>query len=104
MTIDGIPLVGLTAPALLGIAILLLLTGRIVPRAHITDKDKEIERWRLAYEAEREARIVSDNQTTKLLVAVEANRDVLFALLRVLNPRAGLGGPSDEVKEEFTGT
>lgn len=97
--IENIPLVGLTAPALLGIAVLLLLTGRIVPRSALTDRDKEIERWKSAYETEREARIISDNQTAKLLIAVETNRDVLFALLKVIKPTADSGGSSDVAEE-----
>lgn len=97
--IEGFPIIGLTAPTLLGIAVLLLLTGRIVPRAHIRDKDLEIERWKTAYETEREARTISDNQTAKLLIAVETNRDVLYALLRVLNSTPESGGSSDVAKE-----
>lgn len=94
MTIDGVPLVGLTAPAILGIAFLMILTGRLVPRSVLKDKDEETARWRRAYEAEREARIVSDSQTSKLLVATEANRDVLLALFKALNVDE-TGGPPD---------
>lgn len=96
MTLDGVPLVGLTAPALLGIAFLMVLTGRLVPRSVLKEREEESERWRLAYEAEREARIVSDGQTSKLLVAVETNRDVLLALFKALNTDIdGTGGPRD---------
>lgn len=98
--IDNIPVIGLTAPAILGIAVLLMLTGRIVPRSTLRDKEIEIERWQLAYETEREARIVSDNQTSKLLLAVETNRDVLYALLKVLNDKTEAGGPADAVATE----
>lgn len=99
--VEGLPLVGLTAPAILGITVLLLLTGRIVPRRHVQDKDIEIKRWQLAYETEREARIVADNQTSKLLVAVETNRDVLYALLKVLNQQTGAGGVAHVAEEEI---
>lgn len=96
MTLDGVPLVGLTAPAILGIAFLMILTGRLVPRSVLRDKDEETRRWRMAYEAEREARLVSDSQTTKLLVAVETNRDVLLALFKALNTDIDeTGGPHD---------
>lgn len=100
MTIDGIPLFGLTAPAILGIFVLMVFTGRLVPRSVLRDKDEETERWRLAYEAEREARVVSDNQTAKLLIAVETNRDVLMALFKALNSNHESGGPSDVASEE----
>lgn len=99
MSIDGVPIFGLTAPAILGIAFLMILTGRLVPRSVLRDKDEETERWRLAYEAEREARIVSDNQTTKLLVAVETNRDVLLSLFKALNNNES-GGPYDVASED----
>lgn len=100
MLFESVPLVGLTAPALLGIAVLLMLTGRIVPRSTLKDKDVEVARWQLAYETEREARIVSDNQTTKLLFAMETNRDVLQALLQALNAEPGSGGLSDVAEKQ----
>lgn len=65
--LEGFPLIGLTAPALLGIAILLLLFGRIVPRSTLLDKSNESEKWRQAYETEREARALSNKQTIELL-------------------------------------
>lgn len=102
MTIDGVPLFGLTAPAILSIAVLMLLTGRIVPRSTLREREAESERWRLAYEAEREARVVSDNQTAKLLIALETNRDVLLALFKTLNqppPSQESGGQSDVASE-----
>lgn len=100
LVIENFPIVGLTAPAILGLAVLMMLTGRIVPRSTLRDKEVEIQRWQLAYETEREARIVSDNQTAKLLVAVETNRDVLYALLQVLNKETGAGG-APHVAEEI---
>lgn len=86
MTIDGVPLVGLTAPALLGIAILLLLLGRIVPKATLDDKDRQIgdkaeeaERWRKAYETEREARALSNRQTIELLDVTKLTNTIVVA-------------------------
>lgn len=99
MMLENVPLFGLTAPALLGIAVLLLLTGRIVPRSTLRDKDEECQRWQEAYEAEREARVVSDAQTAKLLEAVETNRDVVLALFNILKPRSQSGGSSDVAKK-----
>lgn len=82
--LDGIPLVGLTAPGLLGIAILLMFTGRLVPRATLKDKADECEKWRLAYEAEREARATSDAQTVELLEGVKANHAIIAALFEAI--------------------
>lgn len=42
MTIEGVPIVGLSAPALLGIVIWMLFTGRIVTRREANGKDEEI--------------------------------------------------------------
>lgn len=65
--IEGIPIAGLTAPALLGFAILLLLKGKLWTDAAYQEKRAESERWRLAYEAERDARVESDAQAKELL-------------------------------------
>lgn len=65
--IDGIPIGDLSAPALLGLAILLLLTGRLWSNPAYKAKSDEAEKWRLAYEAERDARATSDAQTAQLL-------------------------------------
>ena len=97
--IGDIPITGLTAPGILGLAVILLLTGYIVPRKYLVDKETEILRWKKAYETEREARIVSDSQTGQLLVAIEANRDLMSALLTVVKPEARSGGSSDEAEE-----
>lgn len=80
----GIPLVGLTAPALLGIAVLLLLVGRIVPRTTYLDKKEEAEKWRLAYEAEREARGKSDRQTAELLEGLKTQSAVINAVFQAI--------------------
>lgn len=77
---EGIPIVGLTPAALLGITVLLLLTGRLVPRIALKDKTEEAERWRLAYEAEREARATSDTHTTELLEGVKTSHAIITAL------------------------
>lgn len=63
----GIPLSGMTAPALLSVAILMLLTGRLWTNAAYQQKVKEAEHWRQAYEAEREARITAEGQNGELL-------------------------------------
>ena len=81
---EGIPLVGLTAPTLLGIAILLLLVGRIVPRATLEDKKQEAADWKAAYETEREARIKSDAQTGELLEVSKTTHAITVAMFDVI--------------------
>lgn len=76
----GIPIADLTAPTLLGVAILLLLTGRIVPRATLRDKITESELWRQAYETERKAREESDAQTGELLEVAKTTHALITAV------------------------
>jgi hypothetical protein len=78
--LDGIPIAALTAPTLLGFAVLMLLLGKIVPRATLVDKAEEAERWRKAYEAEREARVISDAQTAELLELAKTTHNILVAM------------------------
>jgi hypothetical protein len=64
---EGIPVAALTPSALLGIFVLMLFFGKIVPRAILQDKIEECNNWRQTAEAEREARATSDAQTRELL-------------------------------------
>lgn len=80
--IDGVSVVDLTPAALLGITVLLLLLGRIVPRTTYLEKSKEADQWRQAYEAERSARLVSDAQTRELLELARASETFLSAVFK----------------------
>jgi hypothetical protein len=77
---DGIPFADLTAPSLLGITVILLLLGKIVPRATLVDKAKEAEKWRLAYEAEKERATTSDAQTAELLEVAKTTHSIIYAV------------------------
>lgn len=81
---EGIPVVGLTAPGLLGIFVLLLFLGRIVPRSTLRDKQVESDQWREAYEAEREARASSDAQTVELLEVSKTTHAITVAMFDVI--------------------
>lgn len=78
--LDGIPILDLTPAALLGITVVLLLTGRIVPRAILQDKIEEAGQWRTAYEKEREARATADRQTAELLEVSRTTKKLLEAI------------------------
>ena len=78
---DGIPIGDFTAPTLLGVTVLLLLFGLLVPRKNLMDKEREAERWRKAYEAERDARALSDAQTAELLELAKTTYELLDATL-----------------------
>lgn len=78
--IDGISIIGLTPPALLGVAILMMLTGRLIPRSTYLDRVKEADQWRKAYEAERAARATSDAQTVELLELAKTTHSFITAV------------------------
>ena len=80
--LDGIPLGDLSAPVLLGIAVLMLLLGLLVPRRTLRDKAEESERWRQAFETEREARATSDSQTKELLELAKTTHAVIVAMFK----------------------
>lgn len=90
---DGVPIVGLSAPALLSVVVLLLLTGKIIPRIQLREKQEECDRWREAYEKEREARAMADSQSASMLEAVRTNHAVIVAMFETLQDiRASSGG------------
>lgn len=77
---DGIPYDKLTAPVLLGIAVLLVIFGRLVPWYIYKEKAKECDTWRKAFEAEREARVTSDAQTVELLEVARTTKQLVSAI------------------------
>ena len=79
---NGISVVQLTPSVLLGIAILMLLMGRLIPRTTYQDKANEAEKWRQAYEAERAARTISDAQTRELLEIAKTSELFLRAVVQ----------------------
>lgn len=91
--LGGLPLTELTASALLGLAILMILRGKIWTDAAYQEKTKESERWRLAYEAEREARQTSDAQTAELLELAKTTHSFIKAVF-VNSERAQVSGDS----------
>jgi hypothetical protein len=76
----GIPFSQITPPALVGIFFLLVFFGRLVPWYIYKAKEKEAEKWRLAYEAEREARATSDAQTAELLELAKTTHSIIVAM------------------------
>lgn len=78
--LNGLPLVELTAPSLLALTVLMVLTGRLSPRSVVEDKQAEAQQWRDAYEKEREARSLSDSQTAELLEVSKTNHALITAI------------------------
>lgn len=84
MVIDGIPIVGLTAPALLGLAVLLLLTGRLIPRRTYDDLRQDRNDWK---DAHAESERIRGELVTHMTMMVEQAK-VTEALLRSLGAHA----------------
>ena len=80
--IFDIPVGDLTAPGLIGLGVLLIMTGRLVPVRFYKNKSDESERWRLSFETERETRKVLDKQTSELLESQKATHAVILAILK----------------------
>jgi hypothetical protein len=84
--LEGIPIAAIgaiSAPGLVGLVVVLLLLGRIVPRAALLDKIAEAERWRSAYETERAARNTADSQTEELLQLAKLSHSLIVAIHRM---------------------
>jgi hypothetical protein len=90
--IDGLPIAQLTASTLLGIAVLLILFGRLVPRSTLTKAEKNAEQWRLAYEAMKERSDTSDAQTAELLELAKASYSIMVAMFGTATSNSRLSG------------
>lgn len=90
--IENIPVAGLTAPTLLLIAILLMFTGRLFPRATVMDIKEERDTWRAAYEKERDARATANQQSMELLEGLKTNHAVVVAMFEAIKSLQRGGG------------
>lgn len=95
--LDGISIASLTPAALCGVFVLLVFMGRLIPRPTYKEKAEECERWRLAYEKEREARQTSDAQTIELLELAKTTHALISAIVRNADTARETGG-SDVAK------
>ncbi len=93
MTIfEGITLAGLTPSVLLGLAILMLFTGKLWTNSAYQQKVQEAENWKAAYETEREARAQSDAQTAELLEVAQTTQQIVAALFGATERARRSGG------------
>ncbi|MBS2962588.1 hypothetical protein KGA66_05985 [Actinocrinis puniceicyclus] len=86
----GISLWQASAGSLLAIVVLLILTGRLVPYRMLRDARAEADRWRSAYELEREAR---ERLAIHAAAGIEAARTATAVLTAL--PVAPAGGNPD---------
>lgn len=82
MTIDGLVIGQFSAGALVGFIVILVLTGRLVPRRNLEDVCKERDSWRQAAE-ERSA------QLSRALESGDLATRALDALSRTAEQRRG---------------
>lgn len=78
--LDGVSLIGLTPAGLLLITVLMVLTGRLVPKSTYQQVIKERDQWHAAYELERTARNAADAQSRELMELAKTGTKVLEAV------------------------
>lgn len=78
------------APSLIGIAVMLVLTGRLVPRRILQDTQRDRDQWREAYMASESARHLEAEHTGQLLEAARTS----VAVLQALTPGPGAAMPN----------
>lgn len=72
-------LINLTPASLLGLVVIMLLLGKIVPRSALDDKQLEADRWHQAYEAEKASRILAEDRNAQVLEVAKTSNAVLDA-------------------------
>lgn len=93
--LGGIPVEYLTPSALIGLAIFFIFTGRLVPKRFYQEKVNESDRWRLAYEVQRERADKSDAQTAELLEVTKTTHAFIVAIFHSTgapHPTPQIGG------------
>lgn len=78
--IDGVPILELTPSVLLGIVILMVLTGRLVPRRTFQDMKEDRDGWRAAHRVSEEARVEISKQLDVALEVGDTMRQVLTGI------------------------
>lgn len=91
---DGIPISDLTAPTLLGLAVLMIFLGWLVPRKTLREKADECARWHEAFEIQREIALKSTAQVDELLEVSKTTHAIVVALFG--NREVGQGQRSGE--------
>lgn len=85
--LEGIPVGELTPPVLLGITVLMILSGRLVPRRVYKDKADESNRWQLAFEIQRER---SDKQDVQIDLLLEQGKATYAFITAVFSNSAAI--------------
>jgi hypothetical protein len=72
--------------ALVTIAVLMVLTGRLIPRRTYDDMVADRDNWRQAFHASEEVRRMQDKQVEQLLTVAEVGGRIINALPRPEEP------------------
>jgi len=96
--IRDLTLADLSSSGLLAITVILILTGFLVPRRALKDKEAEADRWRKAYESERTARGIADAQIDELLEVGRTTRDFIAGVHSAAERRRQTGDPNASVE------
>lgn len=78
----GIPADSLTLGGLLGLAVLAVLFGWLVPRRTLTDQQRQTERWQAAFENAEKARAEQAEQIRELSELARTTNAMITALPR----------------------
>lgn len=80
--IDGLPIGQVSAGAVLVLVVLMILTGRLVPRRNLDDVAHDRDQWRAAYLLAEQARVAQEQQVSELVEASRTTVSLLQALDR----------------------
>ena len=84
------------AVALLGLVVVLILTGRLVPRQVLLDMREERDTWRAAHDASEAARQAEREQVQEMLELSRTAGHVLTSLPRPPREEVSADAPVDE--------
>jgi hypothetical protein len=79
---DGLMAIQGGAAGILGVAVILILTGRLVPLSVLRDTQHQRDTWQEAHRVSEEARAVEREQTRELLEMARVADHVLTSLPR----------------------
>lgn len=91
MDLSSLPLLPTSAGALLGVVVLMVLRGYLIPRAVVDDVRADRDMWKAAYENERARTGELSGQVTTLMEVARTAEHVMRSL-----PAAAASGGSDE--------
>lgn len=90
--IEGVPVLDLGATALLAVTVLMILTGRLVPKSVLDERTRERDLWQATAEKDRES-------LNKVLIHAELATTV-FASIDAKAAQASIGGYAEEADHD----